>query len=330
MIDIAKQLVKLTSWMKGREALEKLATLPLETKRAKVYPKVIELAVKYWSDPVKGGSGLEVENFVNFIVAELAVEPDLANTLFTALAKRPLQVRPEHFYRLVGQARDKRAVPLLRGMWKKFPFQWAGAALALDAPELGDDVAAFMAHAPHGSEMELELAAGVLGGTKALAELRKQAKSDFVSRPAMVAVALAIAGHDDEAYFKDLRRAGDGQTAKRLHAALNASKPKDRAAAIDGFATHVDKPKAWVPVAMQFALSRMLLAEDPYVVEEAAKAIKTYVDGLIPNVRGRPEPWHAYFLRMAQGSITRGVSKPVRATLDEIGNFVPRAPKFED
>lgn len=330
MTDTSKLLGNLTSWIKAPKALEKLAKLPLETKRAIVYPRVIKLAVEYWTDKQKGGSGLEVENFVKFIVGELAVEPDLANKVFIALAKNPIQVRPEHFYKLVAESRDQRAVPLMKHMWKAHRFQWAGAALALDASELGDDVAAVLAQMPTGNEMEVSLAAGTLGGTKAIAELKKQSNTSFVSRMDCIALALALAGHDDATYFKKLGRGGEGQTAKRLHAVLHAPKPQDRITALDGFTKHVEKPKAWITIGMLLAFSRMLIADDPLVAERGAAMITTYLDARLPNVRRNPQPWHAYFLRSAQTAITRGVPKPMRATLDAIRKSIPHSEAFTD
>lgn len=326
MKDPSSHLGKLTSWIRAPAALEKLATFPLEAKRAKVYPKVVKLAAEYWSDKKKGGSGLEVQNFVKFIVAELAVEPDLASQVFTALAARSLQVRPEHFYTLVAHSRDVRAVPLMKGLSKTYRFQWERAALALNAKELADDVAALLESPSY--DMELPLAAGILGGS-AFTALQKHAKSDFVSREDMVALGLALGGHDDETYFKNISRARGGMAAKRFHTALHAPKPKARLEAVDDLEKQLDRSNMGILTGVLLGFSRLLLSDDAKVVERAAPLFMNYLEEMNQNVRGQPEPWHAYFLECAQATITRGVSKKTRATLDEIRQSVPHCSAFK-
>ncbi len=326
MAQIRTLLDKLPSWQAARPALDELARLPLPAKREQVYPEVIRLAARYWCQEEGASScGYEVENLAGFLIRELAVEPSLSAQLYAAM--KPPKLQLHHFYPLVRAARDPGALPLLHRAWKHHHFGWGYAVIAVHdrAPAsdavIADVIAAMQAH-PSANETDLAIAAGFLAGERAIEPLLAIHASNAGYRKDAFGLGLALAGHDDEAWFKALATARDGAAAKRIFAALYKPKQKDRLAAIEALGKNIDQVKTMVSPATLLAASRLLTDEDALVAERAAKLLADYPG---PRSNWHDNTHHAYVDRQARTAILRGVSPATRASLDVVQRSIPRS-----
>lgn len=283
-----------------------------EQKQTELYPDLVSLLHGYLCDtPPPELASLTVA--LRFVAHELRHEPELAARLYAAIGTAPVRHGHPALFELIVAARDRRAVPLLRGgAVHRF---WVDAVIALHAEELLDEVRAALAARP---SRELAVACGYIGGERVRGDLTTAGGTDSV-HPVGLAF---LANADDKAYFAGLGRTPNQTTARRIHTALTARGPKQRIDALgelaDGLASTTEPPGAERLLACTLALGD----KRADVVERAAAILAAHAQAQRAKLRLLFVP---AFLERATRAIETGVTETARGYLDVVLARIPHA-----
>lgn len=140
-MDVERLVAECAHWQKAKKHLVALSRLGVDEKRRLVYPRIVELTARLLTG-VKD-TGYALKTYTEFLVRELAEEPDLAASLYAAMRGPAVYEQGDnntelYFFKLVTAARDPRAVGVLRET--RSSRRWEEAVLAVDGASLRDEL----------------------------------------------------------------------------------------------------------------------------------------------------------------------------------------------
>ncbi|MDQ3364183.1 MAG: DUF4132 domain-containing protein [Myxococcota bacterium] len=320
-MDVTQLLESCRQYRTAEAALAKLARLPLARKQAEIYGEVIALAKHYFCDHAPPHAhGFELVELAAFLMSELPVEPELAARLYAAIGEQPVKHRLDVFCRFAAHARDRRALPVLRGKW--YQLEWADTVLALQGRELLEDIEYGLERSQYReTSTGLAIAAGYLGGEPVRSALLRLHASSHGGGDRYGLGLAFLADPRDAAWFAALEGL-EALTARRVHTLLSSTRAKERLAAVDKLGRDIELARASVSPARLLALTRVLTDADLLLVERAAGYLLDYARGHGDRATNL---FHADFLVQARQAIAGGVTALAREHLDAMCARIPRA-----